>query len=53
VCVGGSIAVELAQTLLPDRVPSLRDVVLNSVGAGLGVLIHAVAGHRRERSAHD
>jgi hypothetical protein len=53
VCVGGSIAVELAQTLLPDRVPSLRDVALNSAGAGLGVLIHAVAGHRRERSAHD
>jgi glycopeptide antibiotics resistance protein len=50
-CVLASVSVELAQTLLPDRVVSFRDVLTNSVGAGIGVLLHAVVVHRRRRSA--
>lgn len=34
-----STSVETAQLLLPERVTSLQDVVLNTVGAGLGVLL--------------
>ena len=33
----GSIAIEGLQVLLPGRVPSLRDIACNAVGAALGV----------------
>lgn len=42
ICVGASIGVEAAQLLLPRRDASPVDVVTNSTGAALGVLLHAV-----------
>lgn len=52
-CVAASTAVELVQTTVPERVPSLRDVVLNAAGAAVGVLAHsAVDRHRRRRRAY-
>jgi hypothetical protein len=42
---GLSYAMEVTQALLPTRVPSLRDWVLNAGGAATGVLV-AVAAHR-------
>lgn len=49
-----SSAIELAQLLLlPTRVPTLQDVVLNTLGAALGVLglqlVRSVATRRRTR----
>ena len=49
-CVLASISVELAQSLLPERETTPRDVVVNALGAALGVLLHAVL-FRRGRSA--
>lgn len=46
-CVGASCVVELVQVLLPDRHPTIVDVLTNSAGAGVGVLLHAVLAHRR------
>jgi hypothetical protein len=42
ICVAASIGVEAAQLLLPRRDASSVDVVTNSTGAALGVLLHAV-----------
>ena len=42
---GLSYAMEAIQHLLPQRVPSALDWVLNTAGAGLGALL-ALAGHR-------
>ena len=42
-----SVAIELAQTLLPGRNTMLRDIVTNTLGACLGYLI--VVGGRRLR----
>ncbi len=36
-----SVAIETTQALLPPRTPSLLDVVANSLGVTLGVLLHA------------
>lgn len=36
---GLSFGLEVAQQFLPGRVPSLRDLVLNALGAGLGALL--------------
>ena len=52
-CVAASTAVELVQTALPGRVPSLRDVVLNAAGAAIGVLAHAAVDRRRRRRSDD
>lgn len=58
-CLLGSGAVELAQTVLPVRQASLLDVVANSTGAALGVLLHVVVSHwqrrrsRRHRAAEE
>ena len=38
-CVGLSLAVEAAQVALPGREPTLIDVVTNSTGAAIGVLL--------------
>jgi glycopeptide antibiotics resistance protein len=53
VCVLGSAAIELTQFLfLPGRDGTLRDVVTNSTGAALGVLLHWVLSRPwRRRSA--
>ncbi len=45
-----SVTIELAQTLLPTRVPSWRDVALNALGAGIGAVGGVVTtGMRRCR----
>ena len=50
-CVAVSVSVEAVQYLLPARDSSLVDVMTNSTGAAIGVLLHAVltwsAGRRR------
>ena len=46
-CVAGSVAVELVQwRFLPDRTASVVDVVTNSTGAAVGVLVHRVLAPR-------
>ena len=50
ICTAASAAVETAQLVLPGREPTLRDVVLNSGGAAIGVLLHALSGRWRYRS---
>lgn len=55
--LGLSYALEVTQHLLPQRVPSLMDWVLNSAGAALGGLLAAALGAAglppRLRQAHD
>jgi len=43
-CMGASLAVELAQAWFPPRVPSLADVVAQSIGAAAGCVIWLAAG---------
>jgi len=50
ICTGASAAVETAQLVLPGREATLRDVVLNSAGAAIGVMLHAVVSRRRSPS---
>ena len=50
ICTAASAAVETAQLVLPGREPTVRDVVLNSAGAAIGVLMHTIAGRRRSCS---
>jgi glycopeptide antibiotics resistance protein len=50
VCTAASAGVETAQLVLPGRQSTVRDVVLNSVGAMIGVLLHALVSRRRPRS---
>ena len=54
---GLSYAMEVTQQLLPPRVPSLLDWVLNTAGATLGALLacaaHALGGLRRWQAARD
>lgn len=38
-CVAASAFIETAQLVLPGRHTSLRDLALNSAGAGLGTLV--------------
>ena len=48
-CAAGSGAVELTQYLfLPGRVGSLRDVVTNSTGALIGVVLHRLVAGRAQ-----
>jgi glycopeptide antibiotics resistance protein len=49
ICTAASAGVETAQLVLPGRQPTVRDVVLNSVGALIGVLLHFLV-RRRSRS---
>lgn len=48
-----SVAIELTQNLLPGRVPTVQDVVLNTAGALLGAVLVAlvVGGLARRRPA--
>lgn len=48
-CSGASASVEVVQSVLPDRQPSLLDLATNSAGAAAGVLL-AVALTRGPRS---
>ena len=48
ICTAASAGVETAQLVLPGREPTVRDVVLNSAGAAIGVLLHALAARRRD-----
>lgn len=45
-----SVAAELAQVVIPSRVPSVRDVVANVLGAALGALL-AWGVERRSRTS--
>jgi len=47
VCTATSAAVETAQLILPGRESTVRDVVLNSTGALIGVLLHIFVSRRR------
>ncbi len=38
-CSGASASVEVVQSVLPDRQPSLLDLATNSAGAAVGVLL--------------
>jgi glycopeptide antibiotics resistance protein len=53
VAVGASIACETAQLWIPTRHASVRDVLMNAIGAALGValvlLLRRIARHRRSR----
>jgi glycopeptide antibiotics resistance protein len=51
-CTAASAGVEAAQLVIPDRETSIRDVVLNSAGAAIGVLVHAWAPRGERRSPH-
>jgi hypothetical protein len=48
-----SAGVEIAQIVIPDRQPSLRDIISNSIGAAVGAflawLIVLVPAHRRAK----
>jgi glycopeptide antibiotics resistance protein len=50
-----SIAVEVVQIVIPDRVASVRDVVANALGAAIGTLLAWLLflrrDHRRARAA--
>lgn len=46
-----SIGVEIAQFMIPDRQPTLRDIVSNALGAGVGALLGWLIVVRRERNA--
>ena len=50
ICTAASAAVETAQVVLPGRESTVRDVVLNSAGAAIGVLLHALVSRARSRS---
>ena len=50
-CVVGSIAIELVQGALPGRVSDLRDVVANTLGGALGVLVVVLISRRRAARA--
>ncbi|MDL5352378.1 VanZ family protein [Microbacterium sp. zg-YB36] len=45
-----SVAAELAQLLIPSREPSLRDVLANTLGAGLGAALAWLLVLRRQRA---
>ncbi|WP_299955866.1 VanZ family protein [uncultured Modestobacter sp.] len=50
-CVAASVGIEVTQFLfLPDRYPSVVDVVTNSTGAAIGVGLHWLL--TRRRSSH-
>lgn len=54
VCVAASVAVELAQFLLPSRQASPRDVIANAIGAGVGAAIAwLIVRRRRGRGGSD
>jgi VanZ family protein len=50
ICTAASAAVETAQLVLPGREPTVRDLVLNSAGAFIGVLLHRLPSARGRRS---
>lgn len=50
ICVATSTAVEAVQFVLPGRDASPIDVVTNSTGAAIGVLLHAALSYARSRS---
>ncbi|SOE00431.1 VanZ family protein [Blastococcus haudaquaticus] len=46
-CSGASLLVEVVQTVLPDRQPTVTDVLANSAGAAVGVLLLRAVRRRR------
>jgi VanZ family protein len=47
-----SVSAELVQVLLPDRLPSLRDVVANASGAVIGAALAWLYTVSRRRGVH-
>ena len=41
-CGSISLGIELAQAWIPGRSSQMLDLILNTLGAGLGVVLHAV-----------
>lgn len=51
IAIALSVGVELVQVLLPARMPSVRDVVANGLGAAIGAAIAWLVVLRRSRAA--
>ncbi|MCT9819027.1 VanZ family protein [Microbacterium sp. W1N] len=51
IAVATTVLVELAQGLLPQRTPSVFDVIANTAGACLGIVVATVLDSRRRRQA--
>jgi VanZ family protein len=49
-CVAVSAGAEVAQLSLPGRATTVVDVLMNAVGAAVGVLLHLLLGRLRRRS---
>lgn len=47
-----SLAIELAQTAIPSRVPGVNDWLLNTAGTGLGALVGCAITRYRSRLSH-
>ncbi|TFG61922.1 MAG: VanZ family protein, partial [Gemmatimonadales bacterium] len=52
VVVTATVAIELAQVLIPGRFPTLGDVVANIIGGSLGIWAVHVRAHQPDRSPH-
>ncbi|WP_295032323.1 VanZ family protein [uncultured Microbacterium sp.] len=52
IAVGGasSVAIELAQLAIPGRFSTLSDVIANTLGTAVGVLVIRTLGRRRRRA---
>ncbi|SOC47721.1 VanZ like family protein [Blastococcus aggregatus] len=50
ICTAASAGVETVQLVLPGRESTVRDIVHNSAGAALGVLLHTLVSRWRSRS---
>ncbi|WP_292883860.1 MULTISPECIES: VanZ family protein [unclassified Microbacterium] len=52
IAVGGasSVAIELAQLAIPGRFSTLSDVIANTLGTAIGVLVIRTLGRRRRRA---
>ncbi|WP_417563747.1 VanZ family protein [Microbacterium sp.] len=47
--IAASAAVEIAQIVIPDRTPTVRDILSNSIGAAVGALLAWLIVVRRTR----
>jgi glycopeptide antibiotics resistance protein len=48
-CIAGSVTVELLQSMIPGRLTTAVDVLTNSTGAAIGVLLYATFAWLRSR----
>jgi glycopeptide antibiotics resistance protein len=45
VCGAISLTIELAQAWIPSRSSQMLDLILNTLGGGIGVLLHGLYQH--------